>query len=197
MILEYGHIYVEDIINSNISIRNLIKEINISKNICNDYQQEHKRVVLIDDKEFDLSVNDKRKVMGFVKELYNHFGLIPDEMFFEKTFHNKIDQIYEHLDKNKLVIENFRKSNKKVEFLISGGEKIPLKEIKNGVSNYSCQLLSSLWLMHKKDNLCLNDFKTVTVLDSKYKKVESQVMNILKEANLGEHYLTDNGYVWI
>lgn len=83
MILEFGHIYFDDIKNNNINENDIVKSIELAKEVIDIFPIEHK-VVLIDDKKYDLSNEEKISLENFIKEYYTYLGLVPDKIYFEK-----------------------------------------------------------------------------------------------------------------
>lgn len=195
MILEYGHIYVDDLINNNINLKKLKNEIDLVSNIKRTIQV-NKSVVLIDDKAHFLSNVDKLNISFFVQSLYEQFGLKPEMLFFEKDFEKIANEILKSIPKDLLKTEYFRKSQKRVTFLKVNGYSIPLKEHYENHEKYTCPILSASWLTYKKDKLCDKHYNTLTVLSKKYEKVEEQVHEILKVSGYQEHYFKNNEYVW-
>lgn len=197
MIIEYGHIYVDDIYNGTIDVDSISKSIveAIKQNRLNIVS---KNVVLIDDKDYSLSNDEKNNIEQIVRELYKKLGLEPDEVFFEKKFKDYDYIIFDNIDDAKFKSEKFRKDKKIVHFLKVGDHKIPIKQVRDGDTSYSCQFLSSLWLLYKKGLMIDGVYSpTLTILNRKYKKIEEQVLLILETAGYSKEQLKDNNYIWI
>lgn len=194
-IIEYGHIYVDELIKNNISLKNLRKEIDLALDITSTMSK-FKGVVLIDDKNHSLTDKEKINISKYVQSLYEQFGLKPEELFFEKDFENLANEILKLIPLHKLKNEYFKKSKKTVTFLNTNGKLIPLKESYEGYEKYTCCMLSASWLVYKKDNICNSEDRTLTILDKKYEKVEFQVQEILKASGYKEYYFSDNAYIW-
>lgn len=196
MILEYGHIYVDDLINSNINLKKLKKEIDLVLQIKNTSKVD-KQIVLIDDKEHKLSFYEKLNVTNFVESLYEELGVKPEMLFFEKDFESKANEILDMIPKQILKEEYFRKSKKVVTFLKTNDFSVPLKETYIDHEKYTCPLLSASWLTYKKEVLCDNYYNTLTILDKRYEKVEKQVEEILKISGYKDYYFNNNSYFWM
>lgn len=196
MILEYGHIYVKDIYENTVNEKELVESIKIAieQNKINSIEQ---NVVLVDDKDYSLSDIEKRDIHQKVSMYYEKLGLKPDKIYFEKSFSTYYNNIYNFLDKDFLKEEYFRKDKKTVEFLKFDNTKIPLKQIKEDSTKYSCPFLSSLWLLYKKGILSeVENRETLTILSKRYLKVEEQVLAILKKSGY-ENIEHSNSYIWI
>lgn len=176
MIIEYGHVYVADIDSGNIDIQGIKKSIDLA---ISRMKSEDFLVVLIDDKEFNLSAGQKHFYENVIRSLYLKLGLEPHEVFFEKSFSLEASAFIQNISLDRLSVESFRKENKRVTFFKDGARKIPLlTETSSGIF-YSCQLLSSLWRKHK-ENLVVGHEEAIclTILDSKYEAVESDVASL-------------------
>lgn len=197
MIIEYGHIYVNDIRDNKIDRDNIAKSINIAKE-QNLIHKNVTNVVLVDDKDYSLTEKEKKDIENFIRNEYLILGLEPHKVFFEKSFKEYENLLLRLISEDKFKSESFRKDKKIVKFLKSESHKIPIVQIKGDESNYSCQFLSSLWLLHKKGMLMNNQCKsTLTILSSKYKTIEEQVLIILNSAGYTEDKLGCNDYIWI
>lgn len=191
MVLEYGHIYYEDILNRTIPVLDIRKSIvSALSYINNNIDEEFKKVVLIDDKNYTLNEIEKDEASLFVLNYYRELGLAPDLIYFEKVFYEKVCRIYSSIPKEILKVEYFRKEKKYVEFLCNENYKIPLKSIRNGNVSYSCQMLASLWTLEKSE--IYSDRKVITVLSEKYQKVEMQIIELLRLSG----YSVNNFHIW-
>jgi len=190
MILEFGHIYFDDIKNNNINEKDIVKSIELAKEVIDIFPIEQK-VVLIDDKKYDLSNEEKISLENFIKEYYTYLGLAPDKVYFEKHFLIYENILYEKFKSDIVVREPFKRDKKLVEFLLSDSNKIPLKQIYIDKEFHSCQLLSSLWLLYKYK--ILSSKGMINILNEKYRKVEEQVSLILKESDIE---IPNNQYIW-
>lgn len=191
MIIEYGHIYYEDILNKQIPEDEIKRSINVALSYMKTRPNEHfETVVLLDDKNYDLSESEKTELVGFISRYYEELGLKPHYVYFEKVFYNDVDRIYSNLAKNNLKVEYFKKEDKYVEFLQTGHYKIPLKKIKDTEVTYSCQMLASLWTLMKSE--MYKEKQIVTVLNKKYHLVEMHILDLLKHSG----YSIDNVHLW-
>lgn len=189
MIIEYGHIYISDIINNNINNDEIVKSINIAKNIISGKNIKFTKVVLIDDKEFNINSSDKKFFISFIKKHYASLGMEPDYVYFEKELSEYSDFFYKSVDVNRLKTEYFRKDKKNVEFFFTKNFKVPIKQIKDNQQNYSCPFLASLWAIFK-----LKKFNSaITILNKKYYNVENQVLDILETMDINYEKHT---YYW-
>ena len=137
-VIEYGHIYINDMKDFNLSehtINNIKKSVCIAKSIGN--RKDH-FTVLVDDKDYDLSLKDKDEVCLFINDLYSSMGLKPNSIEFEKSF-SVVKKNYgvdfgipnlPALISDMIRTESFRSDNKKVDFFISKGG-IDLKSMRN------------------------------------------------------------------
>lgn len=191
MVIEYGHIYYEDILNDNIPEI----EIKLSIKLALEYIKEHpeeqfKKVVLLDDKNYNLTNEDKIKITDWLYNYYFDLGLKPDYIYFEKIFSNDVDRIYSNISETNIKIEYFKKENKYVEFLHTEKYKIPLKKTKNLEIMYSCQMLASLWTLMKSE--IYKDKNIITILNDKYFTVEMHILELLKHSG----YSVKNIHLW-
>lgn len=173
MIIEYGHIYYQDILLNKINIKEIIKSIEILKSIK---REDSLCVVLIDDKDFSLTNKEKNKIILFINELYQKLGQKPNKVYFEKDFSKLDDLIYLKLNKTSLIKENFKKDKKEVEFLVTDNKKIALKYKKENVCYYYCSYLAALWTLYQ-----YNTYKKelVCILNKKYEDIEKNIEIIL------------------
>lgn len=178
MIIEYGHIYYNDIINNTINKEDIIKSITLLKEIKNN---SYTSVVLIDDKEFNLTVEEKDRVKNYINRLYDELGEKPHKIYFEKEFSKISNLIYMNLSTKNFKYETFKRDNKEVEFLVMDNKKIALKSIRNNQKFYTCSFLASLWTLYQ--HLNFSNKRLVCILNKKYESVEKNVDLILKTAN--------------
>ncbi|MEG0869271.1 MAG: hypothetical protein RSG77_19830 [Hafnia sp.] len=174
MIIEYGHIYVDDIKSGTVDIEDIRQSIAIAKAQWVDGST---LIVLVDDKAYSLSTEDQLYYHDFVSSLYERLGLRPDFIFFEKAFSADAAEFLKHLPSGRLTSERFRKQGKTVTFLKNGERKIPLVTTIQGEETYSCQLLSSMWRRYKGAVLAQGHphSRVLTILNRKYLQVEQDV----------------------
>ncbi len=191
MIIEYGHIYYEDILNENIKKDEIKKSIDIALDYMKSKPYEKfETVVLVDDKNYNLNMPEKKELIIFLSNYYSKLGLKPDHIFFEKVFYDSVERIYSNISKNNLKIEYFKKDDKYVEFLKTSQYKIPLRKIKKDEITYSCQMLASLWTLMKSE--MYKEKHIVTVLNKKYHLVEMHILDLLKHSG----YSVNNIHLW-
>lgn len=191
MIIEYGHIYYEDILNNQIPVDEIQHSIDVTVAYMNEHPNEQfETVVLLDDKNYDLTDVEKSDLVLFVSDYYASLGLRPDSIYFEKVFYNDIMRIYSNIAKEKLKVEYFKRDDKYVEFLQTDNYKIPLKNIKDSQVTYSCQMLASLWTLMKSE--IYKEKQIVTVLNKKYHKVEMHILDLLTHSG----YSVNNVHLW-
>jgi hypothetical protein len=191
MIIEYGHIYYEDILNKKLPEDEIKKSINLALEYMKNLPYEKfETVVLLDDKNYDLNESEKKELIMFISNYYELLGLKPDYIYFEKVFYNDVERIYSNIAKNNLKLEYFKKEDKYVEFLQTANYKIPLKKIKDTKITYSCQMLASLWTLMKSE--MYKEKQIVTVLNKKYHLVEMHILDLLKHSG----YSINNIHLW-
>lgn len=178
MLIEYGHIYYEDIINQNIDEDDIIKSINIAKDLS--ARPNCVKTVLIDDKDYSLTKREKSDTYKFISDYYESLGLKPNLIYFEKSFRMFKNNLYDRFDKDFLVTESFRRDNKRVEFLLDESRKIPLRQIFENGEDLTCQFLASIWSLCKSRTL--SDNNVLTILNKKYAGVEDDIDVILSKA---------------
>jgi hypothetical protein len=194
MIIEFGHVYYENIINKKLNIDDIKKEIKIIENLK---LKKYTSVVLIDDKNYNLDLYEKKKVENQIKLLYSNLGHCPDYVYFEKEFYFLEKIINTIIERYEIKREYFKKENKYVYFLYTKNYKIPIYFIKENNKYYTCQSLALLWSIYKHKKATeyyLNDFKVINILNLKYKKVEDQINEILLENDFifkNEYYYYD------
>lgn len=192
MIIEYGHIYIADLEAGSVDFLGIEKSIKLALESKSDGDV---FVVLIDDKEYDLSDHQKEQYAKRVKALYAGMGLRPDLIYFEKQFAESATEFIGKLPKESLRVESFRKQKKKVTFLKNDSHLIPLMSERDSVVSFSCQLLSSLWRQHKESLAFeLSKSKTLTILDQKFKSVEDDVACLNKLAPSSTDF--QHNYLW-
>ena len=135
------------------------------------------KTVLIDDKDYSLTKEDKTDVANFIFNYYGSLGLYPDRIYFEKSFEDIKETLYSGFNDDCLKVEKFRRHNKSVEFIIAGDRKIPLRQIFEDGEDLSCQFLASIWSLYKAKEL--SDNNVITVLNRKYANVEEDIDIIL------------------
>ncbi len=185
--IEFGHIYLEDIMNETFHDDDLMKERNIiNENSWNFVE----KVVLIDNKEFELSLVEKVAYEKKVKQHYESLGFSNFQIFFEADFVSKAMDIEKLLHSNSIKKEFFRKDNKYVYFCHDDKNKIHIKSTKNKEVKYSCVFLSTAWLIEKTKGL--NKNSNHIILNKKYEKIEYDVNQLLKilnqEMNIKYHW---------
>lgn len=193
MIIEYGHVYVEDINNGAVDVASIAKSISLAQTLR---KSDSIMVVLIDDKAFNLSDQERMAYRLQVGALYESLGLKPDEVFFEKDFAAGADAFINSLPGDKVVRETFRKQQKSVFFFKAGDRKIPLATHGADGVSFSCQLLSSMWRHFKGETLSkeANRHHTLTILDKKYLQVEQDVERL--SAFLPSVHPVQHHYQW-
>ena len=184
--IEIGHIYQDMELNNNY-IELLKKSISLIKEDRDDYNLK----ILID----DLNIKDiKWKVEDFFAFLKSH-KIDIDNIAYESKFSNMGSVVESCLDKDKLIVEI--KEEEINYYIKNGNKKVKIKTIKNNETQYSCTFLSACWQLCR---LGIFDYpegaiKTlnrksgeekyiVNIIEKKYKKVEENVLIILKEFNL-------------
>lgn len=175
LVIEYGHIYYETIINKTIDERDLIENIKLAKGLIP--EDGCLKTVLIDDKDYSLTKEDKIEVARFIFNYYGYLGLCPDRVYFEKSFEDIKETLYDGFSNDCLKVENFRRHKKSVEFIVAGDRKIPLRQIFEDGEDLSCQFLASIWSLYKAREL--SDNNVITVLNKKYASVEEDIDIIL------------------
>jgi len=194
MIIEFGHVYYENIFNKNFNLDNIKKEIQIIENLK---IEKYTSVVLVDDKNYNLNLYEKKKIENQIKLVYSNLGHCPDYVYFEKEFYFFEEKFNKIINNYIIKKEYFKKENKYVFFIYTKNYKIPIYFIKDDIKHYTCQSLALLWSIykHKKaSDYYLNDFKIINILNSKYKKVEDQINEILFENDFtfkNEYYYYD------
>lgn len=172
MNIEYGHIYIQDMLKEGwqekISIK-VAKEIPFIKNF------KGKKIVLIDDKDYDLDLPEKEKYKNQVNELYTNIGIKPDIIYFEKDYYKKAIDIFDSIDDKYKKTVYFRKQNKHVDIIKFKDVEIHVRERREGkIKNY-CVILSTAWSLYKEEQYGNN----YIVLPETYKKVENNVSLLL------------------
>jgi hypothetical protein len=190
MIIEYGHVYVEDINNGTIDMAGIAKSISLAQALR---KSDSIMVVLIDDKAFSLNDQERSAYRLQVEVLYESLGLKPNDVFFEKDFSAGADAFINSLPGDRVVRETFRKQQKSVFFFKAEGRKIPLATHGLDGVSFSCQVLSSMWRHFKGETLSkeANRHHTLTILDKKYIQVERDVERLsafLQSAHPVQHH---------
>lgn len=166
MSIEIGHIYVKDIDNLESIIMPSIKQY-IHLNI-----QGLKKVLLIDNKEEDLTYEDKHEITSKLKSIFLKHSINDISFYFEKDFNDKAKEIINTICPEKIKKEYFRKAKKHVFFYRSNNGKIPIYEEAEGNTKHYCQLLSLAWSLFKKQEF---ESDNVIILPKEYEEVEMQV----------------------
>lgn len=184
--IEIGHIY-QDMELNNDYIELLKKSIALIEGDRNDYNLK----ILID----DLNIKDiKWKVDDFV-DFLNYHKIDIDNIAYESKFSNIGCIVESCLNPDKLIVEM---EAKKVNYYIkSGNKKVKIKTIKNNETKYSCTFLSACWqlcrigifdypegaiqTLNRKSG---KEQYIINIIEKKYKKVEDNVLIILKEFDL-------------
>lgn len=172
MNIEYGHIYIEDLLGEdwvNKVKNNLINEIPFIENF-----KGHK-IVLIDDKDYLLNDDEKEYYKKLVNNLYYELGIKPDEIYFERDYVVKAGQLFDSIDDNLKRSIYFRKEDKHVDIINVDGIDIHVRERKDGVIKNYCVMLSTAWSIYKDEYYGNNH----VVLPKYYKKVENNVSLLL------------------
>ncbi len=172
MNIEYGHIYIEDMLDKNWAEKikdKLQKEIPFIKKF------KGKKIVLIDDKDHLLKDEEKDHYKALVNNLYSDMGIKPDQIYFERDYVIKAGQLFDSIDDDLKRSIYFRKENKYVDIVNVNGIDIHVRERKNGnIKNY-CVMLSTAWSIYKSECYGNNH----VVLPEYYKKVENNVSLLL------------------
>lgn len=185
MNLEYGHVYINDINNGMFKERP-IKNINKEKEVYSKFSKN--RVVLIDDKDHDLTEKDKEFYREKIISLYSDIGMPPDKIYFEKDYNKLAIELFESLENKYKKSVFFRKQNKKVDFICADGCDIAVRETKENVLTNYCVMLSTAWSHYKEEQYSKNHI----VLPQSYKKTEDNVIKILNVLGLN----TSNTYFY-
>lgn len=166
MSIEIGHIYVKDIDNlENIIMPSIKKYIHLNISGL-------KKVLLIDNKEEDLTHEDKHKITSKLNCIFFKYSINDITFYFEKDFNGKAKEIINSICPEKIKKEYFRKAKKHVFFYKSSIGKIPIYEEVEGNTKHYCQLLSLAWSLFKKQEF---ESDNVIILPKEYEKVEMQV----------------------
>ncbi len=176
MNIEYGHIYIEDMLSENWKDTvksNLKNEIPFIKNF------KGKKIVLIDDKDYLLNDKEKENYKKLVNGLYLELGIRPDKIYFERDYVIKAGQLFDSIDSNLKRSIYFKKENKYVDIINVNGIDIHVRERKNDVIKNYCVMLSTAWSIYKDEHFGNNH----VVLPEYYKKVEHNVTLLLDLLN--------------
>lgn len=183
MNIEYGHVYIEDMLKDNWKkeiIDKITKEIPFVKNFNG------KKIVLIDDKDYTLNQYQKEKYKSEIQKLYSDIGIKPDIIYFEKDYSENAIDIFNNIDEKYKKSIYFKKQNKYVDIIKIENTDIPVRERKEDhIRNY-CVMLSAAWSLYKENKYGNN----YIVLPEKYKKVENNVSLLLDLLN----YKNNNKY---
>lgn len=184
MNLEYGHIYVEDMMLNGWE-ESILKNIEKEKDFFNNFSG--KKIVLIDDKDFNLTNEQKKYYESKVSETYAKIGLKPDHIYFEKIYSKNSEELFDSIDENYKYSIYFKKEDKYVDFIKTPEANISVRERKNGTIKNYCVLLSTAWSIYKEEQYGNNHL----VLPKHYKKVETNVsllLQILKKPNNNTYF---------
>lgn len=172
MNIEYGHIYIEDMLSDDWEEKvkiNLKHEIPFIKNF------KGKKIVLIDDKDHLLNSEQKEYYKKLVNDLYSELEIRPDKIYFERDYVTKAGQLFDSIDDNLKRSIYFKKENKYVDIINANGIDIYVRERRgNTIKNY-CVMLSAAWSIYKDECFGNNHI----VLPEYYKKVENNVSLLL------------------
>lgn len=184
MNIEYGHIYIEDMLSENWvdKVKNNLKnEIPFIKKF------KGKKIVLIDDKDYLLSNEEKEYYKNLVNNLYSELDIKPDEIYFEKDYTMKAAQLFDSINDDFKRSIYFKKEDKYVDIINVNGIDIHVRERKNGVIKNYCVILSTAWSIYKHECYGNNH----VVLPEYYKKVENNVsllLNLLSYQNNNKYF---------
>lgn len=192
-LIEYGHLYVDDLIRNQYNTQSLRQGIFIARQVAG---ASDTCWVLLDDKALSLNEQARREVIHRANGLFDELGLVPQSFHFEKAFAKDAPHLIDALPQEALRWESFRKDNKQVLFYSRKGSRIPLAQRAMADQDsiktiqYSCPLLASLWRKYKQEHYEVS----VTILEDRYKLVESQVNHLLKDSG----YRTNgrHSYIW-
>lgn len=187
MIIEYAHLYVDDLLSGTVDTVSLKKSVEIAASVAKPGDQ---LWVLLDDKALNLTASQKQDATENANRLFEAFGLAADQIHFEKTFAAEAEVMISALPQECLSTERFKRQAKSVIFFNQNGIKVPLKTVRDDGIQYSCPLLSSLWRKFKESQCD----QTLTILESKYQSVEDNVATLLSAANYPA--LDTAEYIW-
>jgi hypothetical protein len=187
MIIEYAHLYVNDLLAGTVNTVALKKSVEIAANVANPGDQ---LWVLLDDKALTLTPEQKQDATEYASRLFEAFGLGAHQIYFEKTFAAEAEVMISALPQENLSTETFKKQAKSVIFFNQDGIKVPLKTVREDAVEYSCPLLASLWRKFKESKCD----QTLTILESKYQEVEHNVAKLLSAANYPARQNAE--YIW-
>lgn len=167
--IEISHFYTSDfknhswidIIEHTINYRNIIQEFN------------GKKIILIDDKDDNISTEEKENITDMVNKKFKKEKIIIDHFFFEADFIALSEKIHKIIA-DKIITERFRKSNKEVSFFRHNERKIALKENVDLIEKHYCVSLSLAFSVFK--NIHFGD--NTILIDSKYRNTENNVAYI-------------------
>lgn len=177
MNLEYGHVYINDINNGKFE-ESLIKNIHKEKEIYSGFSKN--RVVLIDDKDYILTEQERHFYKEKVISSYKEIGMPPDKVYFEKDYNKLAFELFESLDSKYKKSRFFKKQNKNVDFICVEDTEIAVREIREDVLTNYCVMLSTAWSHYKEEQYSNNHI----VLPHIYKKTEDNVIKILNALGL-------------
>jgi hypothetical protein len=192
-LIEYGHLYVEDLLRKQYNTRSLQQGVTLARQVAGSTDT---CWVLLDDKALPLTDQARGAVIQQANGLFEELGLVPQHLHFEKAFAEQAPQLIDALPQHRLRWESFRKSNKQVLFYTGSGVTIPLAQRaitdhdENKIIHYSCPLLASLWRKYKQQHC----EASVTILEEKYQHVEIQVNYLLKDSGYKETNL--HSFIW-
>lgn len=187
MIIEYGHIYLSDLISESVDLDPIKRSIDAAKER---FTPGDRLWVLVDDKAFSLTEKEKEDISSQVALLLEGLGLRPHEIHFEKRFSEQAESFISRLPSESMKYETIRKAGRKVLFYTKNNRKIPLLTTGSQGLGYSCPTLSSLWRLFKESH-----GSSLAILDAKYLAVEENVELLINDTGYGNGSKTD--YVWI
>ena len=188
MLIEYGHIYVNDLMDNTVNHERLAQGIEIARRIASAADT---CWVLLDDKTSQMSDRMRQEVVDQVHTLFDDLGFVPERFHFEKAFSPEAPALLASLPTSSLRWEFFRKANKEVLFYSGDHAKIPLAQRFTDAEDsdelhYSCPVLAALWRRYKQAH-CED---SVTILEQRYHTVECQVDQLLQASGFrstGQH----------
>lgn len=174
-LIEYGHLYVDDLLTGKMNQAALQRSIELAKDVA---QPGDQCWVLLDDKSITLDQGEQRSVINQANGLFEELGLLPHQYHFEKTFAQEASDLLQSLPQHQLRWESFRKQEKRVLFFHIAELRIALAHefAHDNIRHYSCPLLASLWRRFKQRHA----EDTMTILEKRYQAVEQQVDVLLR-----------------
>ena len=181
MNLEYCHIYYTDYLKD----KDIIKKTLHNEKHLFKLNYKDIKLILIDDKNLSLTNYEKLEFKSKIIQEAIYLNMSPSFIFFEDSFNNLAEYIFNKIPKCFIKREFFRKENKFVYFFNDGENKFSLREEKDNIVKNYCVLLSTAWSVYKNYNFG----KNFIILDERYSFIEKRVSFILNSLKLNSDNL--------